>query len=407
MRDLIKFFAWRIRRDEIGLEAAALAFTSVLALVPALTIVVSIFAMVPAFTPLKEEMMRFASENFLPVFTDAIGDSISSFVSHAASMTLTGALMLFVVSLMLIRSIDRSLNRIWRGGKRRMAMTFAIYWTMLTVGPLSFGITVWVTTKVIASSLMESMELEVAMRSLYFILPFFIEAAMIFVLYMVMPVTIVKWQDALVGAVLVAIAFEIAKRAFATFILNFSDYQAIYGAVAAAPVLMIWIYINWWLILIGAEFTSVLGVVRGGNADQVPKLIASLVNLLSAKDPEPQVVGSERVFSPYTSGTRRDEIPDNYYVATQQQAPTKGVNVSGAGSAGANDFVSAGRSSGTADKGGLSKIGGLRQKLFKRDHAAGSADGGSVAGNGGEGKPQKSIRVHITPTRRDSESKED
>ena len=220
MRDLIKFFAWRIRRDEIGLEAAALAFTSVLALVPALTIVVSIFAMVPAFTPLKEEMMSFASENFLPVFTDAIGDSISSFVSHAASMTLTGALMLFVVSLMLIRSIDRSLNRIWRGGKRRMAMTFAIYWTMLTVGPLSFGITVWVTTKVIASSLMESMELEVAMRSLYFILPFFIEAAMIFVLYMVMPVTIVKWQDALVGAVLVAIAFEIAKRAFATFILS-------------------------------------------------------------------------------------------------------------------------------------------------------------------------------------------
>ena len=202
------------------------------------------------------------------------------------------------------------------------------------------------------------MELEVAMRSLYFILPFFIEAAMIFVLYMVMPVTIVKWQDALVGAVLVAIAFEIAKRAFATFILNFSDYEAIYGAVAAAPVLMIWIYINWWLILIGAEFTSVLGVVRGGNADQVPKLIASLVNLLSARDPEPQVVGSERVFSPYTSGTRRDEIPDNYYVATQQQAPTKGVNVSGAGSAGATDVVSAGRSSGTADKGGLSKIGG-------------------------------------------------
>lgn len=381
MRDLIRFFAWRIRRDEIGLEAAALAFTSVLALVPALTIVVSIFAMVPAFTPLKEEMMRFASENFLPVFTDAIGNSIASFVSHAASMTLTGALMLFVVSLMLIRSVDRSLNRIWRGGRRRVAMTFAIYWTMLTVGPLSLGIIVWVSSRVIASSFVETMELAVAMKTFYFVLPFFVEAGMIFVLYMVMPVTVVKWQDALVGAILVAVAFEIAKRAFATFILNFSDYEAIYGALAAAPVLMIWIYINWWLILIGAEFTSVLGVVRGGKADQVPKLIASLVNILSSKEPEPQVVGSPRY---YPTGTRRDDQPDSFYDTipegdTERAAPELPEQESNAGS-----------STGKNHKG---MFGSLKQRLTNRsadknqDHA------------GDETTPKKSIRVHIAPTR--------
>lgn len=385
MRDLIRFFAWRIRRDEIGLEAAALAFTSVLALVPALTIVVSIFAMVPAFTPLKEEMMRFASENFLPVFTDAIGDSIASFVSHAASMTLTGALMLFVVSLMLIRSIDRSLNRIWRGGKRRVAMTFAIYWTMLTVGPLSFGITVWLTTKVVASSLMDTVELAAAMKTFYFVLPFFIETGMIFVLYMVMPVTLVKWQDALVGAILVAIAFEIAKRVFAAFILNFSDYEAIYGALAAAPVLMIWIYINWWLILIGAEITSVLGVVRGGNADQVPKLIASLVNLLSSKEPEPQVVGSNRY---YPTGTRRDDIPDNFYTAANAPAS------SGAAAPETRAYAAAPAPQ-ESHKG---MLGGIKQRFLKR-----SANGTPNSATTDSG-PKKSIRVHIAPSRRTSSS---
>ena len=300
MRELIKFFAWRINRDGIGLEAAALAFTSILALIPAMTIVVSIFAMVPAFTPVKEEMLRFASENFLPVFTDAISNGISSFVSHAASMTLTGSLMLFVVSLMLIRSIDRTLNRIWRGAKRRITQTFAIYWTLLTLGPLSLGITVWATSKIVSAAIFEQEEIAVALKTFYSVLPFVIEAGMIFVLYTVLPVTTVKLQDALVGAILVAISFEISKRVFSAFILNFSDYEAIYGALAALPVLMIWIYINWWLILCGAEFTAVLGVVRGGNANNVPKLIQSLVNLLSAKeDPKEVIAKSVEAYSKY------------------------------------------------------------------------------------------------------------
>ena len=92
MRDLIRFFAWRIRRDEIGLEAAALAFTSVLALVPALTIVVSIFAMVPAFTPLKEEMMRFASENFLPVCLYDLNGRFNALCGQLNVNSLSGSL---------------------------------------------------------------------------------------------------------------------------------------------------------------------------------------------------------------------------------------------------------------------------------------------------------------------------
>lgn len=283
----------RIRRDEIAIEAGALAYTTVLALVPAVTIVLSIFAMVPAFQPMKKELMEFATQNFLPVFADAIVDSITTFVDHAASTTLTGALMLIVVSLMMIRAVDKALNRIWRGGKRKAAMTFAIYWTMLTVGPLTFGVLLWASSQLIASSLIVEYELAFAIKTFYFILPFIVEIGMMFALYIIIPVANVRVSDAMCGAFFTAVAFELLKRLFSIFILNFSSYEAIYGALAAAPVLMIWIYLNWWLVLIGAEVTSLLGVVRGSKTNQIANAISTqlyqtrrIQSQLQAEQPE-------------------------------------------------------------------------------------------------------------------------
>lgn len=296
LSELLRLLFMRIRRDEIAIEAGALAYTTVLALVPAVTIVLSIFAMVPAFQPMKKELMEFATQNFLPVFADAIVDSITTFVDHAASTTLTGALMLIIVSLMMIRAVDKALNRIWRGGKRKAAMTFAIYWTMLTVGPLTFGVLLWASSQLIASSLIVEYELAFAIKTFYFILPFIVEIGMMFALYIIIPVANVRVSDALCGAFFTAVAFELLKRLFSIFILNFSSYEAIYGALAAAPVLMIWIYLNWWLVLIGAEVTSLLGVVRGGKTNQIANAISTqlyqtrrMQSQLQTQQPEPHV----------------------------------------------------------------------------------------------------------------------
>lgn len=277
IKELLRLLIMRIRRDEIAIEASALAYTTILALVPAVTIVLSIFAMVPAFQPLKKELMEFTTQNFLPVFADAIVDSITTFVEHAASTTITGAIMLIVVSLMMIRSVDLALNRIWRGGRRKISMTFAIYWTLLTVGPLTFAILLWATSQLIASSLIVEYELAAAVKILYFILPFIVEMGMMFALYTIIPVANVRVTDALCGALFTAVAFELLKRFFSIFILNFSSYEAIYGALAAAPVLMIWIYLNWWLVLIGAEITSLLGIVRGSNTNQIANEISTQI----------------------------------------------------------------------------------------------------------------------------------
>lgn len=293
MRELIKFFLLRLKRDEIGIEASSLAYTSILALVPALTVILSIFAMIPAFQPLKEEMMNFATSNFLPVLNESITESVTTFVSHAGSTTITGALMLLIVSLMLIRAIDSSINRIFRGGRRRFGMTFAIYWTMLTVGPLSLGVILWATTRLVAFKFFSDEQMAIAVKTFYYVLPFFIETALMFVVYTAMPVCKVRARDALFGAFVVSILFEITKRLFSIFILNFTDYQAIYGALAAAPVLMIWIYINWWLILIGAELTAILGIARADEAGEVPQAVKSLVRVISNKEAHKPLVDFE------------------------------------------------------------------------------------------------------------------
>ncbi len=277
MRDFISFLVRRVKRDELFLEAAALSFTTILALIPALTVIVSIFTMAPAFEPLKESLLTFARDNFMPVFTDAVTENVGQFVEHAGSMTATGSIVLIVVSLLLVRAVDKTLNRIWRGGKRRFAMTVAIYWTMLTMGPLAVSVLLWMTSRIITLSIFGT-DLNFAQQFLYFIMPVLIEIGVVTVLFLAVPVASVKMRDALLGAFLVTLLFELAKRIFAAFILNFSDYQAIYGALAALPVLMIWININWFIILLGAEFTALLGTVRSG-AGGVPLLFVRLAEL--------------------------------------------------------------------------------------------------------------------------------
>lgn len=290
MRELIIFFIRRIKRDEIVLEAASLSFTTILALVPALTVIVSIFTMIPAFAQLRSTLEGFVMQNFMPVFSDAISEHVSGFIAKAGSTTLTGSVVLVIISLMLVRSVDKSINRIWRGGSRRKTMTLAIYWTLLTVGPLAIALTLWLSSKIVTMRIM-GLDFSVAQQLLFILTPIIIEMAVVTTVFLTVPIAEVRVADAIMGALVVTVLFEISKKLFATFIINFSDYEAIYGALAALPVLMIWININWWIMLLGAEFTSCLGLVRKGRVDEVPALITALANatggsLGTAQNPE-------------------------------------------------------------------------------------------------------------------------
>lgn len=261
------------------MEAGDLSFTSVLALVPAMTIMLAIFTVIPSFAAVRDALSSFAARNFVPVFSETVNEYIGNLVSHAGSLTVTSMLVLFVISLMLVRSIDQTLNKIWRGGRRKLGPTLAIYWTLLTLGPLAVGLIVWITTKVLTYAFATGTTASTPLLIAYFLFPILIEIVVVTTVFVVVPSTQVKIQDAFLGAVLVTAAFEISKKLFSIFVIYFSNYASVYGALAALPALMLWIYINWWIVLLGAEFTATLGVVRGGVSNDVPSFMVYLANV--------------------------------------------------------------------------------------------------------------------------------
>ncbi|MCR5536374.1 MAG: YihY family inner membrane protein [Succinivibrio sp.] len=288
----------RIKRDNIALEAGALAYTSLLSLIPAFTVILSIFAVIPAFKDLRDSVSGFAAKNFMPVFTEAITSHVGSLVEHAGKLTVTSTIALFIVSLLLVRSIDHSLNRIWRGGRRKVGTMIAIYWTLLTLGPLAVGMIIWLTSKVLAYALTAGQSLGISLMLVYYLTPVIIEIVVVTALFVIVPAATVKLQDAVIGAVVTTVAFEISKKVFSAFVLNFSNYEALYGALAALPVLMIWIYINWWIVLLGAEFTATLGIVRSGTSDEIPNFMVFLANATG------QTLGSDSITHPYNKKAR-------------------------------------------------------------------------------------------------------
>lgn len=297
--EVIRFFWKKIKRDSLVQETCALSFVTILALVPALTVVLSIFTMIPAFEPLRDELKNFATHNFVPVFSHAVSQYIDIFVNQAKKMTITGILFLLIVSLFLIKAIDTTLNRIFKGGKRSPGMTFAIYWTLLTVGPLAFGSIISISSKLIAQSILyRDLDLGIGAQFMYFFTPFFIEMLIFTALYIVVPSTKVRYKDAVITAFIVTITFEIAKKLFSIFILNFSDYEAIYGTLAAIPVLMIWININWWITLLGAELCATIAIIRKGSSDEIPNALVAFARITG------DIVGSTRLVNNGEKSTR-------------------------------------------------------------------------------------------------------
>ena len=273
MKELYKYFLNRVKRDSIGLEASALSFTSILALIPAISVIF------PSFEQFRESLKNFAKANFMPVFADNLGNYVGTFVEHAGKLTATSTVVFFVISLLLVRSIDQCLNRIWRGGRRKLGTMIAIYWTLLTLGPIALGIVIWIFTKVMGFAISSNSTVGLPLMIAYFVFPIIIECGVLTAVYVIVPRVRVKVQDALLGAVFVTVAFEVSKKIFSIFVLNFSNYEAIYGAIAVIPVLFVWIYINWWIVLLGAEFTATLGVVRSGLSDEVPSFMVYLANV--------------------------------------------------------------------------------------------------------------------------------
>ncbi|MGY5581202.1 virulence factor BrkB family protein [Vibrio cincinnatiensis] len=246
--------------DRININAGYLAYITLLSLVPMLTVLLSILSSFTIFDNVGEVIQDFVITHFVPAAGDAVSQALLEFVTNTGKMTAVGGAFLFIAALMLISNIDKNLNYIWRvRNKRRPVFSFSMYWMILTLGPILVGTSIAVTSYITSLKVLDSEALSGAFNFFLRRLPFLLSLFAFIGLYVLVPNKKVRFVHALSGAFVAAILFELSKKAFAFYITQFPSYQLIYGALAAIPILFVWVYLCWLIVLIGAEVTAALG----------------------------------------------------------------------------------------------------------------------------------------------------
>lgn len=245
------------------LNASALTYTTLFAVVPLMTVTYAMLAAVPSFQGAGELVQNWIFENFVPATGNVVQEYLNSFAAQARKLTAVGAVFLFVTSILMMKNIEAAFNRIWRVSEPRKGLSsFLLYWAVLSLGPILIGVGLVVTSYIASISLFESATELVGRTRLLAVLPLVMSAAAFTLLYAAVPNCKVPLRNALIGGVVVAVLFETAKRVFALFVTQFPSYELIYGAFAAVPLFLAWIFISWTIILLGAELTRALTVYR-------------------------------------------------------------------------------------------------------------------------------------------------
>ena len=275
--------ARRMGQDQVVRMAAALSYTSSLALVPMLAVVVSVLAGFPAFADLKETVQVFIVNNLVPDAGAAARDQLNNFVGATGGLSVFGMAGILVTAVLLLLTIETAFNRIFRVQRARpLVARLVMYWTVLTLGPLLLGMSLSLRGYfTVLQPMMDSTGLSGASVLLADVTPFMLTVVAFMLFYVMVPYRSVSLKDAAIGALTATILLQILRRSFGVFIVSSDTYGTIYGAVAVVPVFLVWMYLSWLMILIGAVVTASLPAWRRsatslGSDDPVSVLQMSL-----------------------------------------------------------------------------------------------------------------------------------
>lgn len=263
MRALLRFVLRRLDEERLPQVAGSLTFTTVLALVPVLTIAFAIFTTFPLFTTFRDSLEAYFVQSLMPKgVANTILDYLSQFASKANRLSAVGAIFLIVTAIMMFGTVDRTFNQIWRiQTPRPFLQRMIVYWAIMTLGPLLIGASLSFTSLLSpVSSLARELPLLGTMLSV--LISVSLTTLAFALLYLTVPHRLIDWRDAVAGGLGAAIAFEITKRLFTFFIAQFPSYRVIYGALAAVPIFLVWIYLCWLITLAGAVLAAALPVVK-------------------------------------------------------------------------------------------------------------------------------------------------
>ena len=256
--DTAKTLRERFREDRLGLTASSLTFTTLIALVPLVTVMLAVFSAFPMFSSFQTALEKYFLQALVPDgIAKPVLSALTQFAAKAARLGGVGLGLLGATALAMMLTIDRALNAIWRVRRPRpIAKRVLVYWGGLTLGPLLLGVSLSLTSWVLTASQGIVGTLPGGVAMLLNIVQFALLALGVATLYHYVPHTHVRWRHALAGGVFVAIGIEVAKRGLAWYVGTMPTISAVYGAFAAVPILLLWIYVGWLIVLWGAVIAA-------------------------------------------------------------------------------------------------------------------------------------------------------
>ena len=275
LSDFLFFFMKRAQNDTILRVAASLSYTSLLAIVPLFLIMISIFSVFPVFADLREPLQTFATDLLPSTVILEVNQYIAELAVAAGKFTTVGVIGLAVTSILMLSTIENSLNFIFKVTRpRRFTTKLTLYWTVITLGPLLIGTAF--SLRGYFYTLHELMPEEVATNQILIsLLPSLMIFVMLVLVYVLVPNKKVNVKNASVGALLAVVVFSFLRKMFTFFILKSATYQILYGALAIIPIFLVWMYLAWAVVILGAVMTAALDEFKTMSVMQLKKIIVS------------------------------------------------------------------------------------------------------------------------------------
>lgn len=272
-----RFLLQRFIDNRGSSNAAALTYTTLFAVVPLMTVTFSVLSIIPAFQGVGEQIQTFIFQNFVPASGNTVQSYLRNFSQQALKLTWMGVVLLAVTALLMLLTIEKTFNEIWRVRQRRRGISsFLLYWAVLSLGPLLLGAGFATSTYITSLSLISGPDSLPGAGVLLAVMPLLLSIAAFTLIYATVPNAKVPMTHAFTGGVFVSVLLETAKAMFGLYVSLFPSYQLIFGAFATVPLFLLWVYLSWLIVLFGAELVCSLSYTRASRHRALPKLLLLL-----------------------------------------------------------------------------------------------------------------------------------
>ncbi len=278
LQTFIRFVIARFVQDRCVQIAASLTFTTLLSLVPLITIALTLFSAFPVFENFSSQIKMYLLGNLMPATAgNVIAYYTQQFAESAGRLGAVGVVFLAVTAMLMMLTIDQAFNNIWQVTRpRAMHKRLIVYWAVLTLAPVLVGASLSLTSWFVGLSMGYAQHIPIFGVGVLKVLPVLFTTLAFAMLFRLMPNRYVPLNHALIGGIVASVLFETMNRVFGLYISHFPAYKLVYGAFASVPIFLMWVYLSWLTILLGAVVAASLSHWRTPELPYLPAVVKML-----------------------------------------------------------------------------------------------------------------------------------